>query len=329
MGRQVPEHVLVLISAPDGRLRDADGEALGAARAVAESRGAAVAAALIGNGLGEAAREAAERGADLVLVADSAELATVNGERVAPIAVAAVARAEARVVLAPRGPDLLELAPRVAARAGGASVIGVTAIRPEGDDVSVEAAVFGGAARAVYRFHASGPRVLGLAPAVADAPEREAGRSAETVELSLPDVQPRVEVVQAADAGEGPRLEDAQYVVSGGRGLQDGENYGLIAELAEKIGGMPGASRAIVDDGWATAEQQVGLTGKIVVPDVYFAIGISGASQHMAGCSNARCLVAINNDPEAPIFKYAHYGIVDDALDVLPELIRLTGEQSS
>ena len=114
---------------------------------------------------------------------------------------------------------------------------------------------------------------------------------------------------------QGPRLEDAKVIVSGGRGLQDGENYGLVRELAAGLGGLPGASRAIVDDGWASFDQQVGLTGKIVTPDVYFAIGISGASQHMAGCSNARCIVAVNTDPEAPIFTYADYGIVDDALD--------------
>jgi electron transfer flavoprotein alpha subunit len=139
----------------------------------------------------------------------------------------------------------------------------------------------------------------------------------------------RVRIVEPAKPPEGPRLEDAPVVVSGGRGIKDAANYRLIEELAEALGGMPGASRAIVDDSWATPAQQVGLTGKIVTPQVYFAVGISGASQHMAGCSNAKMLVAINTDRDAPIFRYAHYGIVDNCLDVLPELIRLAKERAA
>ena len=324
----MPEHVLVLVTAAaaDVGLRDADGEALGAARRLAQQRDCAVACLLIGQGLSDAATEAAERGADTVLMADAPELAAFNGDRALAIAEGAMVRVEARVVLIPRGPDLLELAPRLAARSNGTSVVGVTEIRAAGDDVAVVAAVFGGAARAVYGFRAAGPRVIGLAPAVAEIPDREAGRTADVIQLTVADLTPRVEVAEPAAASEGPRLEDAKLVVSGGRGLKDRENYTLIRDLAGGLGGMPGASRAIVDDGWASFEQQVGLTGKILTPDVYFAIGISGASQHMAGCSNARCIVAVNTDPDAPIFKFAHYGIVDDALDVLPELIRLARE---
>jgi electron transfer flavoprotein alpha subunit len=168
--------------------------------------------------------------------------------------------------------------------------------------------------------------VLSLAPGAGEAPEREGGRSAETTTIAVPGVTERVRVVQPAAAATGPRLEDARVVVSGGRGIGDARNYQLISGLAEALGGMPGASRAIVDDGWATPEQQVGLTGKIVTPDLYVAMGISGASQHMAGCSNSRVLVAVNRDPEAPIFRYAHLGIVDDCLEILPEFTRLARE---
>ena len=104
--------------------------------------------------------------------------------------------------------------------------------------------------------------------------------------------------------------------------MKDREKYALIRELALALGGMPGASRAIVDESWAKATEQVGLTGTIVSPDLYFAIGISGASQHMAGCSNSRVIVAVNTDRDAPIFRYANYGIVADCLEILPELIR-------
>ena len=160
------------------------------------------------------------------------------------------------------------------------------------------AAVFGGAARAVYRFGAGGPRVIGVSHAIAEVPQREAGRAVEPEALdATPPASERVRVLEPAADSEGPRLEDARVVVSGGRGLQDREHFGLIRELAAALGGMPGASRAIVDDGWAPASEQVGLTGKIVAPDLYIAIGISGASQHMAVCSNARVIVGVNSGP--------------------------------
>jgi len=323
----VAEHVLVLVPSIDAGapLSDAAAEALGAARELAQQRRCDVACALIGPNLAAATADAAQLGADTVLTATGHAL---DGDARVSIAANAVAQAQARVVLLPRGPHLLELAPRLAARTGGASVIGVTDIRHVDNDVHAIAAVFGGAARAQYAFRASGPRVIGLAPAVAAPPDRDPARTATTIELAIPQPTGRVTTLEPAAASSGPRLENAKLIVSGGRGLQDGENYALIRELADGLGGMTGASRAIVDDGWASFEQQVGLTGKIVTPDVYFAIGISGASQHMAGCATARCIVAVNTDPDAPIFKFADYGIVDDALEVLPELVRLARERA-
>ena len=316
------EHILVLVAVSDAGapLADAAAEAIGAARELAQQRGGGVACALIGPASAAAATDAAELGSDLLL---SATPDALDSDARISIAVDAIAQAEARVVLIPRGPELLELAPRLAARTGGGSVIGVTKIIPNAGDVTVIAAVFGGAARAKYAFRAAGPRIIGLAPAVAEIPARETGRTAPTLELAIPAAADRVTILEPAAAAAGPRLEDAKLIVSGGRGLQDGENYGLVRELAQAMDGMAGASRAIVDDGWAPFDQQVGLTGKIVTPDLYFAVGISGASQHMAGCSNARCIVAVNTDRDAPIFTFADYGIVDDALDVLPALIRL------
>ena len=183
------EHVLVLVTAiePGGPLRDADGEALGAARALARERGCEVACALIGADVAPAAAEAAERGAGLILTADAPGLAAFDGGRCVTIAAEAVRRAEARVALIPRGPDVLELAPRLAARLDGASVVGATEVRAAGGDVVAVAAVFGGAARAEYAFRAPGPRVIGLAPAVAEIPEREPGRAAPAIALAIPE----------------------------------------------------------------------------------------------------------------------------------------------
>ncbi|MGD9934626.1 MAG: electron transfer flavoprotein subunit alpha/FixB family protein [Dehalococcoidia bacterium] len=268
-----------------------------------------------------AAVVAAQYGADRVYTFDTgADMLAVSAE--------AARNLGARVVVVNRGAVGLDVVPRLAARLGGGCVLGVTDVSVVGDDIEAVAAIYGGAARAAYRFSGSGPRIVSLAPGAGEPPVRETGRGAEVTHLE-PAGDTRVRVVEPAKAAEGPRLEDAPVVVSGGRGLRDGENYGLIRELAAALGGMPGASRAIVDDSWAKPVEQVGLTGKIVTPDLYFAIGISGASQHMAGCSNARTIVAINTDAAAPIFRYAHFGIVGDCLELLPALIRLAKERAA
>ncbi len=326
------EHVLVLVPRPpSGGLGSAGGEALGAGRQLASELGVPLVCAVIGHGVEAAAAEAAELGSDRVLVADAQHLAGTAGDAVVLAAVEAVRVAEARITLISHGPDAPELAPRLAVRLDGGSVMGVTELRPGADgELEVAAAVFGGAARAVYRFGADGPCIVGVAPAIAEVPPREAGRTAEVTSLAVePPAEERVRLLQPAAAAEGPRLEDARVIVTGGRGLQSGESYQLIRDLAAALGGMPGASRAIVDNGWAPPTEQIGLTGKLVTPELYLAFGISGASQHMVGCANARVIVAVNNDPDAPIFKYAHFGIVDDCLEVLSELIRLRSEATS
>ncbi len=321
--------IIAIITQPPAQgLTGGDLEALGGAAALAADTGEPLLAAVIGHDVGDAVTEAGERGAGRVFVADAAHLAAFSGDAAVDAAAAAVAASDASTVVVGRGANTLEFAPRLGARLGGGCVMGVTEIRPDDEaGFVVIASVYGGSARAAYRLAAT-PRVLGLSPGLAPAPEREAGRGAEVVAVDAPaPAEERVVVDQAAEAS-GPRLEEANVVVSGGRGLQSGDNFALIRELAANLGGLPGASRAIVDEGWAPSEEQVGLTGKIVSPDLYVAAGISGASQHMMGCSTSRVLVGINTDRDAPIFRYARYGINGDALEVLPELIRLTRERA-
>ena len=143
--------------------------------------------------------------------------------------------------------------------------------------------------------------------------------------VDLSSITERIRIVRPART-EGARLEDAQVIVAGGRGLGSSGNFKLIEELAEAVGGMPAASRPLVDDGWTDASRQVGLTGRITRPALYMALGVSGASQHMAGCSAAKTIVAVNRDPDAAIFRYAKYGIVGDCLEIIPELIRAARE---
>lgn len=216
------------------------------------------------------------------------------------------------------------VAARLAARLGAGVVMNAVdvAVDAEGK-FEVTATAFGGDVRAVYGFTGEGPCVIAITPGAVNPEPVTSDNGAVTVRSITgagADIAERVTVLQPATAS-GPRLEEARVVVAGGRGLGRAENVRLIERLAAALGGLPAATRAIVDDGWADATRQVGLTGKVTKPDLYIAAGISGASQHMAGCSSARTIVAINRDPGAAIFRYARYGVVGDCAAVLNELI--------
>jgi electron transfer flavoprotein alpha subunit len=234
-----------------------------------------------------------------------------------------------RVVLFSQNLESRLLAPRLAGRLGAAVVTNVVAVSSASSGLEVTASAYGGDTRAVYALAGAGPHVLSLlANAVLPEPlaTPAAVPAAARLAVDLSAVSERVQVVQAARS-EGPRLEDAEIIVSGGRGLGSRENYKLIEQLAEALGGMAGSSRPLVDEGWVDSSHQVGLTGRITRPALYLAAGISGASQHMAGCSAAKTIVAINSDPDAAIFQHARYGIVGDCLAILPELIRAAGQR--
>jgi electron transfer flavoprotein alpha subunit len=193
----------------------------------------------------------------------------------------------------------------------------------DGGALAITASAYGGDTRVVYEVSPERACVVSvlanaIPPSNAAAATSPAVRD---VSVDLAATTERIRVVSKASA-EGPRLDAAETIVAGGRGLGAPENYKLIEELAQVLGGLPGASRPIVDDGWVDSSHQVGLTGTITRPGLYLAAGISGASQHMAGCSAAKTIVAINTDADASIFRYARYGIVGDCLEILPELIR-------
>ncbi|HJO24642.1 MAG: electron transfer flavoprotein subunit alpha/FixB family protein [Myxococcota bacterium] len=235
-----------------------------------------------------------------------------------------------KLVVFSQGFDIRLVAPRLAGRLGSGVVMNAVDIdaAPDGP-LSVTASAYGGDTRVIYEMADVGTCIVSLL-ANAVVPERVEGAAQPAPEpfaVDLSAIEERVRVIEAART-EGPRLEDAEIIVAGGRGLASPENYKLVEQLAEAMGGLPGASRPLVDEGWVDSSRQVGLTGKITRPALYVAAGISGASQHMAGCAAAKSIAAINTDPDAAIFRYARYGVVGDCLQILPELIRAAKQGS-
>jgi electron transfer flavoprotein alpha subunit len=231
-----------------------------------------------------------------------------------------------RLVLLNQTFDSRLIAPRLAGRLGGSVLMNALNLHLEGDATLVTASAYGGDTQAVYRMTGPSPHIVAVMPNAAQAEAASQPTNPIVEEFAVDTVaKERIRVVTPAKS-EGARLEDAQVIVAGGRGLGSPANFRLVEELAAAVGGMPAASRPLVDDGWTEAARQVGLTGRITRPSLYIALGISGASQHMAGCSAAKTIVAVNRDPDAAIFRYAKYGIVGDCLELIPELIKAVRE---
>ncbi len=220
-----------------------------------------------------------------------------------------------------------DVAARLVGRLGVGVIANATDIAYEGDQLRVTVP-YGAETVGTVTIDGPGPHLIQLRPKAFAA--EEVGGQAEIRPVTVP-VDPatcRVRVLESVvQASDGPNLEEAAIIISGGRGLGKKENFALLDALAARLGGAVGASRAVVDAGWVPYSYQVGQTGKTVKPTLYIACGISGAIQHIAGMGGSKYIIAINNDPDAPIFDLADLGVVGDALTILPKLTEAIGQQ--
>ena len=315
--------ILVVGELADGALISATLEALAAARALSDALGGErVVVLLPGEAAGDA-QTAIAYGADAVYTVRDPALASGNPEALTAAAEAAVAHAGPRFVIGSKTITGRDVMPRLAFRLGTALAQDCTALAVDANGrLLATRPTYGGNTEATVVCLGT-PAVAALRVQSVDALEPDPSRTGEATELGVSlEGAVRLRTVERVEATtEGVRLEDARVVVSGGRGLGGPEPFAQLDELASLLGGAVGASRAACDAGWAPSSYQVGLTGKTVTPDLYFAIGISGASQHLAGCSNARNIVAINKDAGANIFKEARFGVVGDWQKVLPAFV--------
>lgn len=314
--------ILAVLEVQDAGLRKISFEVLRAARRADELQSSGgVTALLIGPGARTAANEAAAQGVEKVLFTEGPEFEKYATQAYAKAVLTACESVSARTIVVGASAFGRDVAPRLAAALGAGLLTDVTELHLADGKLAARRAAYSQKVLAdvVVRSETA---IVAIRPNAFQA-GAAAGGTAPIEELAVSvdasKMGARVREVRRQEAGR-VDLSEADVVVAGGRGLREPENFRLVEELADALGGAVGATRAIVDSGWRPHQEQIGQTGKSVAPALYIAVGISGAVQHIAGMSSSRTIVSINRDPEAPIFKLSDYGIVGDAMEILPEL---------
>ncbi len=322
--------VMIYAEVIEGKLSGMAAELLGCGRKLADSLGQGLSAVLIGSNVSGFAQEAITFGADKVYVVNNPILKDYQTDSYVAVMEKVVKQVMPQIVLLGQTSIGRDLAPRLAFRLGTAATMDCVAldIDPNSKRLLPTKPVYGGNAQATFAYQ-SEPQIATVRAKVMSSLGANASRKGEiiNIEAGLDPAALRAKVLEKVkEEVEGIKLEDAPIVVSGGRGIGGPEGFQQLAELAKLLKGAVGASRPACDSGWVPDTSQVGLTGKIVTPDLYIAIGISGSSQHMAGCSSSKVIVAINKDAEANIFREARYGVVGDWKKIFPAFTKKVRE---
>jgi len=315
--------IMILAEASGGKITGLTTELLGAGRRIADTSGEKVSAVIIGAGLAGVEDDLIAWGADTVYVVEDASLAQYTGDTYLAVLEKLCQQLSPRVLLIGQNSTGRDLAPRLAYKLRTGLATDCVDIQIDSSTGALVASkpIYGGNVVALIGS-TSKPEMVTVRPKTQEPIERIASRSGEVVkvDLGMGSVGSRTKVLdRIMHTYTGIKLEDAEVIVTGGRGVGGPEGFQALEDLARSLNGAVGATRAAVDAGWVPSDKQIGITGKIVSPRLYIAVGLSGSVQHMAGCSRAKTIVAINKDPEAPIFERAHLGVVGDYRKVLPE----------
>ena len=309
--------VFVIAEHRDGRLKKSTFELLGASSAA----GNETHAILLGDGVAGLAGELAHYGAKKVHLAESPALKFYTSEAYSKVIVDVLKSQGAEAVLASHTPTGRDLMPRVAARLGVGLASDCTQLAFNGAKLTVRRPVYSGKATVEVEFLGSGPQCATVRGNALGVPKPDTSKTAEIARVAADLGELKTKVTEVAKGSSArPDVTEAAIVISGGRSLKSADNFKMLEEMADVLGAAVGASRAAVDSGFRPHRDQVGQTGKVVSPALYIACGISGAIQHLAGMRTSKTIVAINSDPEAPIFQVADYGVVGDLFQVVPAL---------
>jgi electron transfer flavoprotein alpha subunit len=317
--------ILVIAEHLDGKLKPITTELIVLAQRLGRDFNQPVTAAILGSDVTKLADELKTKKIESVITADHPGLIDYNPDSYVDVVGSIAEQEKPFVILIGHTTQGMDFAPRLSVKLRRPLIAGCVEYENQAGKLILTRQIFNAKMNMRAAPKGEGPYIATALPGAFPGDEVEPGGNAAVVSLAVqPTSTPRRTVVERVEAQKGKiDLSAAPIIVSGGRGLKQKENLSIIFELAEAVGGSVGASRPVVDAEWLPREYQIGSSGQSVSPRLYFAIGISGAIQHLVGMQTARCIVAINKDPDAPIFKVAHYGIVEDLFKVVPVLTKI------